>query len=69
LEYVQAKHNVTIDNKNSTISYSGDWEFQDDYDNGASDHWTNDDDAEAEFKFTGSKFNSRTSYALLKKLS
>ncbi|THU77570.1 hypothetical protein K435DRAFT_786640 [Dendrothele bispora CBS 962.96] len=52
-KHAQAKHNVTIDNRNSSISYSGDWTFEDDYPGGATDHWTDDEDAKAEFKFTG----------------
>jgi len=49
---VQALRNISIDNSNPIINYSGSWPF-DTYASGATDHWSSSSGASATVEFTG----------------
>ncbi|KAK7455269.1 hypothetical protein VKT23_011141 [Stygiomarasmius scandens] len=50
---VQALHNISIDNSDPIINYSGEWPFDNFYTSGATDHWSPSAEASATIEFTG----------------
>ncbi|KAF5364643.1 hypothetical protein D9758_005574 [Tetrapyrgos nigripes] len=50
---VQALKNITIDNSDSAVHYNDEWNFDDTYDSGATDHWSSSTSATATVNFTG----------------